>query len=146
MLLETLTIDSEPVFVTRLEVAFVEQLQHTISVKGAQPAAEMWLQWATVSVTPGTIKRRMVVGKALGLAGRGGADDVAAVESQQRRNACSLHVFDMRGIERIARKVPPRLRCVMCLEWMDTVEACAYARGFAAAGGDPETVIEGFGR
>ncbi len=60
--------------------------------------------------------------------------------------SCPLHVFDMRGIEFVAGKIPARLTCVMCKQWFPTLEAASYARGFKAAGGDADTVIEGFGR
>lgn len=69
-------------------------------------------------------------------------------EEQRRARlyACTLHVFDMSNVEIAPGKLPARLTCVMCTEWLPTIEAAQYVRGFAAAGGDPEIVIEGFGR
>lgn len=72
-------------------------------------------------------------------------EQFAEEQRRERLYACSMHVFNMGGIVIEAGKIPPRLTCVMCTEWMPTMEAAAYARGFAAAGGDPNTIIEGFG-
>lgn len=76
-------------------------------------------------------------------------EEFAQHAEEQRRAvlySCSMHVFDTNGIERKPGQIPDRLTCVVCKQWLPTMEACAYARGFAAAGGDPSIVIEGFGR
>lgn len=69
----------------------------------------------------------------------------AEEQRRARLYACAMHVFDTKGVTSWSN-APASLTCAMCGEWLPTMEAAQYARGFAAAGGDPETVIEGFGR
>lgn len=144
MLLEPTPIGAELVFLTREEAAFVEVLQHTRSVQGGHKARADWLAWVKDVAKIPAQKRRLAAGRALMFTDQDELDLAAELERRRVTDACAMHVFDCHGLD---RKNPPlRLKCVMCTGSLPTMEAGAYAAGFAAAGGDPETVIEGYGR
>lgn len=69
----------------------------------------------------------------------------AIAENRQRLNGCLLHYFDTTGMFD-AKEPPALLRCVMCQGILPLEIAAEYARGFAAAGGNPELVVPGFSR
>lgn len=69
----------------------------------------------------------------------------AMQENRRVLNKCLLHYFDTTGIFESA-EAPALLRCVMCKGFLPFEQAAEYARGFAAAGGDPELVMPGFTR
>jgi hypothetical protein len=127
----------------RGERANVMMLRHSLHVEGRKTAEALWLEWAQATRQPAIQIRRMAVGRALGL-----GDDHDEEEERQRYArlwACAMHVFKPSVMAWKAAGRPDRLTCAMCLQWMPLMEASAYARGFAAAGGDAEAVIEGFG-
>lgn len=66
--------------------------------------------------------------------------------NRQRLNSCPGHQFDASTIDWERGHLPSRFVCLRCDGWLPDLCAVEYARGFAAAGGDPELVIEGFGR
>lgn len=145
MLLQPVTIGAELVFLTREEAARIEVIQHTISVHGRHKAREDWLAWVKDVAKIPTQRRRLAAGRALDF-----HDKAEFVETEASRrlitNACGLHAFDTHGVDIWSATVPDRLLCVMCKETLPTLEAIQYARGFAASGNDPNTIIEGFGR
>lgn len=61
-------------------------------------------------------------------------------------NGCTAHQFDASVIDWERGLLPARFECLRCGGWLPELAAIEYARGFAAAGGDPDAVIEGFGR
>lgn len=67
-------------------------------------------------------------------------------ENRRRLNSCPAHQFDVSGIDWERGFLPTRFTCMNCDGSLPELSAVEYARGFAAAGGNPETVIEGFGR
>lgn len=70
----------------------------------------------------------------------------AVAENRRKLTACVLHSFDSKTIDWHRGLVPATLLCTICGGREETLAAVAYARGYAAAGGDPEMVIEGFTR
>lgn len=75
------------------------------------------------------------------------ANRAALVQANRRRlNGCGQHVFDCMPIDWANKIAPETLRCRVCGGILRFEEAAQYAKGFAAAGGNPEHVIEGFGR
>lgn len=67
--------------------------------------------------------------------------------NRQILNACPRpHQFDASAIDWERGHLPARFNCLRCGGWMADLQAVAYAEGIADAGGDPEAVIEGFGR
>lgn len=127
------------------EVPQAHALRALLHLGQREEAHKAWREWVAAAQRATTRNRRTAVGAALDLFDATTEAKHREEEARRERLAdCSMHVFAMDGIERVAGKIPPRLTCVMCTEWMPTLEAAAYARGFKAAGGDPNTVIEGF--
>lgn len=126
------------------EVPQAHALMALLHMGQREEAHKGWREWVAAAQRATTRNRRTQLGAALDLFDATTEAQHRAEERRRDRLAgCPLHVFAMAGIERVAGKIPPRLTCVMCDEWMPTLEACAYARGYEAAGGDPNTVIEG---
>jgi hypothetical protein len=70
-------------------------------------------------------------------------DDAMRV-NRRRLNSCMQHFF--KGPLKRNGVAAELLQCMVCEGFLPLETAAEYARGFAAAGGDPETVIQGFGR
>lgn len=60
--------------------------------------------------------------------------------NRETLNNCKRHLFIMP--ETISFK--QKLKCSNCGGWMDAVHAMEYARGYQAAGRDPNEIIPGF--
>ena len=62
-------------------------------------------------------------------------------ENSDKRDACPRHDFGQ-------YPMPPKLRikltCKHCGAWMQICDISIYAKGYAAAGGNPEDIIQGF--
>lgn len=122
-----------------------QRITRTLHHQGREAAIALCRDWLANTRRPAIRVQREALCRKLGLLELV-PDDQAREEARRATlYACAMHVFDTSGIELVASKIPHRLTCVMCKAWMPTLEAAAYARGFAAAGGDPQTVIEGFG-
>jgi hypothetical protein len=138
-----ITIRDEELKVPERDV--IERLQAKLARGFRSEAEAIWLRWVALARTELMKNRRLRIGASLDLY------DAQAKSEQEREEerrgrliACPLHQFNMTGIERVAGKIPQRLTCIVCEEWMPTLEAAAYARGFQAAGGNPDLVIDGF--
>lgn len=66
------------------------------------------------------------------------------VINRRKLNSCLQHFFE--PFKAVKGQPPALLKCLSCDGYLPFEQAAEYAKGFAAAGGDPETVIEGFGR
>lgn len=140
-----LTLGDELFLLDSDEVPQAHALRALIQMGQREQAHKAWREWVAAAQRATTRNRRTAVGAALDLFDATTEAAHRAEEARRERLAnCPMHVFNMTGIELAAGKIPPRLTCVMCTEWLTTLEAAAYARGFKAAGGDPNTVIEGF--
>lgn len=56
-----------------------------------------------------------------------------------RRNGCPRHHFEAR----VRYQLGDKLTCTVCGCSMRTSEIALYARGYRAAGGDPDDVLQG---
>lgn len=72
------------------------------------------------------------------------AVDDAMLVNRRKLNCCLQHFF--RGPIAKNGKPVELLQCLVCEGYLPFEHAAEYAKGFAAAGGNPELVIEGFGR
>lgn len=68
------------------------------------------------------------------------------VTNRRRLNGCDAHHFDGTAIDWERGLLPARFVCLKCGGWLPDLAAVEYARGFAAAGGNPELVLPGFTR
>jgi hypothetical protein len=131
------------------ESVFAASLEVQLATGDRDRAITAWREWVAAGHGNVGRTRRVEVGRALGLTA-----DHAIAAFQQRDDAlanlrrlgeCAAHRFDTAHILDWA-DAPERFTCLNCKGTMTPVAAHAYACGFAAAGGDPETVIQGFGR
>lgn len=66
-------------------------------------------------------------------------------ENQRRLDGCKRHHFPtIPQVERIPTAFGLKLSCSKCGGSIDALQAYAYTRGFAAAGGNPNEIIPGW--
>lgn len=65
--------------------------------------------------------------------------------NQHRLDGCKRHRFPtLPPTNEIPFRIGLKLDCINCGGSLDALQAYAYARGYAAAGGDPNDVIPGW--
>lgn len=64
-------------------------------------------------------------------------------ENQARLDACSKHHFPSWPTD-ISTHLHLKVDCSKCGGTIDALRAASYARGYAAAGGDPNEIIPGW--
>lgn len=149
MKLITATLNGQTVLLNPEESRFAVDLEAKVALGDREAAATEWRAWVAEGYGVPARNRRSEVGRALGLTiDRRLHEDqlVAAVRENMRvLSGCIVHRFNTREITDWST-APERLECIHCGGHMTVPLAHSYATGWAAHGGDPELVIEGFGR
>lgn len=62
-------------------------------------------------------------------------------ENRAKLDACKRHNFT---INNVPMELGAKVKCNVCGGWLELVRVKDYCRGYKAAGGNPNDVVEGF--